>query len=219
MKKIILSIAAGFATLSLGLAIFYTGQFIVSMFQTSEQSNAVETVKAEEIKPQEVSLDELIYPKKSVQTETNEQVTETTEPEDESDKYGFDPTGEYYLIGGAKKGFQDFDGFYIKTANYKDDPETGSWIQEAITPEGYLYNEAGKELKFVRLFISEKHISFETVSNKGISYRFEGKFIEGKEVKYNDEKDYAVIEGWLIKIENGKDIARRIAHFGYVSGC
>ena len=74
-------------------------------------------------------------------------------------------------------------------------------------------------MKFVRLFISEKHISFETVSKKGISYRFEGKFIEGKEVKYNDEKDYAVIEGWLIKIENGKDIARRIAHYGYWEGC
>ena len=195
MKKIILSIVAGFVTLSFGLAVFYSGQILVSMFQTAEQ-NTIETVKVEEIEPQVIPVEELVYPK-FAGTATAEgnapakaQETETNTSKERSETFVFEPTGEYYLIGGSNKTFQDLDGLYIKTANYKDDPNTGSWIPEAITPEGYIYNEDGKEMKFVRLFISNTHLAFETVSKNGISYRFEGKFIEGKEVKYDGETDY-----------------------------
>ena len=112
MKKIIISIAAGFATLSLGLAIFYTGQFIVSMFQTSEE-NAIETVKVEEIEPQVIPVEELIYPKPA-QTETNEQETETTEPEDESEFTASIRPANIISSAAQKKDFKTSKGFISK---------------------------------------------------------------------------------------------------------
>ena len=218
MKKSILCFAAGLTALALGLGIFYAGEFLVSFFQNSEQET-IETVKAEENAPKEIPVEELIFPKASAKAETEETKAETEDQTDESIAYGFDPSGEYYLIGGLNKSFEEMHGLFIKTMEYKDDPETKQWIQEAVTPEGNIYNKAGKELKFVRLFISEKHISFETASKNGISYRFEGKFVENKEVEYNGETDAAVIEGILIKLKNGKEIVRRIAHYGEVLGC
>lgn len=218
LKKIILCFAAGLTALSLGLGIFYAGEFLVSIFQTSE-TKTIETVKTEEIAPKEIPVEEIIYPNNYPKIETEEPKAETNEQTDESIAYGFDPSGEYYLIGGADKGFEEMQGLYIKTMEYKDDPDTKQWVQNAVMPEGNIYNEAGKELKFARLFISEKHISFETVSKNEISYRFEGKFVENKEVKYNGETDAAVIEGFLIKLKNGREIVRRIAHYGEVLGC
>ncbi|CAN5861040.1 hypothetical protein BH20ACI4_BH20ACI4_14680 [soil metagenome] len=218
LRKFLLCFAAGVTALSLGLAVFYAGEYLVSIFQTSERE-IVETKIIPAVEPERITVEELIYPKLSAQVEPKEQETEPKEQEDESDIYGFDPGGEYYLIGGANKRFYNFDGFFIKTMKYGADPETDRWMQEAITPEGYTYKEAGKELKFVRLFISEKHIAFETESESGISYRFEGKFVEGKEVEYKGETDYAVIEGFLIKLKNGREIVRRVAHYGQVSGC
>jgi hypothetical protein len=209
LKKFILCFAAGLTALSLGLGVFYAGEFLVSIFQTSEtvEAKAIETVE-----PEKIPVEELIYPKISAQTEDTKQKSEDKVHE-------FDPTGEYYLIGGGEKQFQDFDGFYIKSMNFEEDFSANLWIQESNLPEGYLFNEAGKKLKFNRFFVTEQQIYFETVSKNGISYRFEGKFIEAKEVEYKDGKEWAHIEGYLIKLRNGNEIVQRIAHYTIYPGC
>ncbi len=209
LKKLLLCFAAGLTALSLGLGIFYAGEFLVSIFQTNE---TVEIVKTVAVEPQMVPVEDLIYPK--VTTEADKEETK-----EESEDSKFDPTGEYYLIGGADKQFQEFYGLYIKTMDFEEDFDTNRLIQESNLPDGYIFKDAGKELRFNRFFSADKQIYFQTVSKNGISYRFEGRFIEPKEVEYKGEKEWAHIEGYLIKLENGNVIVQRIAYYTHYSGC
>lgn len=209
IKKILLCFAAGLTALSLGLGIFYAGEFVVSMFQTNEKVEIVETVAVE---PQIVPVGDLIYPQQPVQIEPKEEENESNDEE-------FDPTGNYALIGDAGKGFQNYNWFRINVLDYEQDPETDRWVYKSTIPKGYMFNEAEEELKFVRLFISEKHIAFETERKNGISYRFEGNFIKEKEVEYDGDIYNANVEGVLIKLKNGKEIVRQKRYFNHFIGC
>jgi len=84
-----------------------------------------------------------------------------------------------------------------------------------IPPKGYVFTS--KEFKFTRINIAGKQISFETQMKKGISYQFAGKFAD--EPKATDEKDYPELIGRLIKMRDGKKIAKSKVSFGIMCGC
>ena len=59
-KRLLICFAAGLTALGVGLGIFYAGEFVVSIFQTKEKVEIVETVAVE---PERFSVEELTYPK------------------------------------------------------------------------------------------------------------------------------------------------------------
>lgn len=217
MKKIIISIAAGFATLSFGLAIFYAGQFLVSMFQTQEVET-VEVIPKVAVESKQITIDELFHPKPVVINE----VIEETETQTEDKNYEFNPDGHYYIIG-EQKGFEDITHFCISTVDYSKAAEESndSYENYRIPPTGHL--EQDKEFNFTRVALAYKKIAFETETKNGISFEFTGEFIDGEEVKYKTSDgetytDYAVLKGTLIKKRKGKKIAESKVEFGE-GGC
>lgn len=204
MKKIILSIAAGFTALGLGLGIFYAGDFIVSMFQSPE-TEMVQLVPNVSVKPKEIPIEELVYPKPVFTTQENERL----EDQSENEKFEFSAQGEYYIIGNKPTDFEEIHALIITTTDYLKATAENDF-DDAILPEGYI--ETKKEFNFTRIKIANKKISFITETKKGISYEFIGEFIEGEKITYAtnygfDQTDYAVLKGILIKKRNGKKIA------------
>ena len=215
MKKFILCFAAGLTALSLGLGIFYTGQYLVSSFQSSEQETGVKTNRTELVEPAKIPVEELIYPKPVVV----EQKFEETEKEAAKENYEFYPGGSYYIIGDAPKGFENCKYFTIETSKLVTDSD-GSYIDGfPIPPKGYFTLGNEKEIAFTHLSIANKEIAFETERKGGISYQFVGKFIGGEELEIGDYTYYVVLIGKLTKLKNGKKISEQEVKFGVEDSC
>ena len=80
-----------------------------------------------------------------------------------------------------------------------------------------------KRFEFSWLNIANKRISFVTQSKKGVSYQFDGKFVE-EEIKLKDENDEeytekVVLKGRLTKWRDGKKIAESKVKFSELFGC
>jgi hypothetical protein len=210
-----LRLAAAVAALVLGISVFSIGQYFQSDFQTKEQkTESVAPVKSEPLK-----IDELIYPPRKTKQAEMPVVdqTETTEDSKKETEYEFDAGGDYYIIGDLPKGFKDFDTLSITTKDYENASKENNWEGVSIPPKGYILMK--KEFKFVRINIADKQIAFVTGTRKGISYKFVGKFIAEEEIKLGEYSDYAVIEGSIIKMHDGKKIAESKVKLGVVHGC
>jgi hypothetical protein len=197
-----------------GLGIFNLGQYFQSVFQTKQQK--IES--AAPVKNEQIRIEELIYPPRNVEevkTPISEQTVTNTESEEKAE-YEFDAGGDYYIIGDLPKGFKDFDTLSITTKNYESVSEENNSQGISIPPEGFVLTK--KEFKFARINIADKQIAFKTETKKGISYKFVGKFIN-EEIKLGEYSDYAVIEGSIIKMHDGKKIAESKVKLGAVHGC
>ena len=159
MKKIIISIVAGFATLSLGLAIFYAGQFLVSMFQTQEVE-AVELIPKTTVETKQITIKELFHPKPVIK---NEEIEET-ETNTEDENFEFIAEGNYYLVGDDTKRIEDFFEISITTRDYSKSSPKNNYDYVDIPPEGYV--ETMKKFKFVRINIADKQIAFHNGNKK-----------------------------------------------------
>lgn len=210
-----LRLAVAVAAFVFGISIFGVGQYFQSVFQTKQQK--IES--AAPVKVEQITIEELIYPPRNVEevkTPISEQTVSNTESEEKAE-YKFDAGGDYYIIGDLPKGFKDFDTLSITTKNYESASKENNWQGISIPPEGFVLTK--KEFKFARINIADKQIAFKTETKKGISYRFVGKFIDEEEIKLGEYSDYAVIEGSIIKMHDGKKIAESKVKLGVVHGC
>ena len=207
--------AVAVATFLFGISIFFAGQFFQKIFSAKEQK----IEPSAQLKADPVAVENLVYPPKLMLLETP--VIEQAENKDNAEQeneYEFDATGDYYLIGSTPKGFEDFENLMIETRDYENVSEENNWLGAPIPPKGRAYLGWEKRLELVRLNIANKQISFETEKKNGISFQFIGKFIDGEKIEMEEYTDYAVLEGKLIKVKNGKKIAERNVKFGQ-GGC
>ncbi len=215
IKIYLLRLAVAVAAFIFGISIFSVERYFQFVYQTKQQK--IES--AEPVKVEQIRIEELIYPPrdvKEVKTPVSEQTVANTGSEEKTD-YEFDAGGDYYIIGDLPKGFKDFDTLSIKTTDYKNASEENNWEGVSIPPEGFVLTK--KEFKFVRINIADKQIAFKTGTRKGISYEFIGKFIDEEEIKLGEYSEYAVIEGSIIKMSDGKKIAESKVKLGAVHGC
>jgi hypothetical protein len=139
------------------------------------------------------------------------------EPEEEPEDWA--ETGDYYIIGEKSKGFEDFEWLSVVTREYNE--KLGKVV--AVKPNGSAVTEK-QEFKFSWINLTGKRISFITKSRKGVSYQFDGKFIEAEEIKQKtpsgDEYTIeAVLQGRLTKWRNGVKIAEAKVKLAISHGC
>jgi hypothetical protein len=73
-------------------------------------------------------------------------------------------------------------------------------------------------LRFKSLSVSRSGLTFMTVPRKGISYSFKGRFLRGGTFAAQDLQENPVLEGTLIKLNQGKPVAEAKLKFTYFGG-
>jgi len=131
-------------------------------------------------------------------------VSETEKKDEDETDYADYPDGEYYIIGELPKGFKDFDSLIVQTTDYSLASAENNYKEVQIAPKGYVY--AKQKFDFRRIAVSRKRLSFETVTIKGVSYKFVGKFVE-ETIDMGEYMEHVELEGDLIKMRDGKKIA------------
>ncbi len=219
LQKIILCVAVALTAFGASLGLLEIGNYLRTAFQPLKV----------EIKPPEPIVSPVYAPeripefKPPVFTPVAE-ADPAEEPEEEPFDYG--EGGDYYIIGdkpngyGKKpKGFADLDYLSITTSDW--DKKSEKVVR--VKPSGSIVTP-NKEFKFSWIDITGKRISLVTQTRKGISYQFDGKFIEEEEVKVKDEngEDYTetvVLKGRLTKWRNGVKIAEAKVKLAMSHGC
>lgn len=207
IQKFILCVAVALTAFGASLGLLEIGNYIRTAF---------EPLKVE-IKPLELIQPTYYFPPQIPDFQQPAVVpTEESEPEEEPEDWG--KTGDYYIIGERPKGFEDFEFLIVNTHKWDDKNDK----VVAVKPNGELRME--KEFNFSWLNITGKRISLGTRERKGISYRFDGRFIKAQEVKYESEDgeeytDEAFLKGRLTKWRNGIKIAEAKVKLGIYHGC
>jgi hypothetical protein len=77
----------------------------------------------------------------------------------------------------------------------------------------------GKTLRYKTLTVKRDNFTFTTVTLRGVSYSFSGKFLKGG-IFYTSDLDETVpvLEGTLTKFRGGQKIAEANLSFGYFGG-
>lgn len=209
LQKIILCVAAGLTAFGASVGLLEIGRWCAAAFAP---------LKIELRKPELLSAP-VVYPqnipdfKLPADTPPAEETAAAEEPED------WGENGYYYIIGDAPKGFEDFAHLELRTHEWDEKLEK----PVAAKPRGELWTEEN-EFKLSWLNLTGRRISLITRERKGVSYQFDGKFIEAETVKYkykNGEENYddAFLKGRLTKWRNGKKIAEANVKFGIHHGC
>jgi hypothetical protein len=81
---------------------------------------------------------------------------------------------------------------------------------------GHIETRAGTDFKFTAISVSREKITFTTRSVRGISYKFQGRFLTDKPTKA--PSDEVVLEGTLVKLQRGKQIASANIRLTYFPG-
>lgn len=131
----------------------------------------------------------------------------------DAESCGFDETGDYGLLEENPKGFEDFQTLSVVTRVYSEKYPDGI----AVAPTGSLVMTSN-EYKFSVTNIIGRRISFVTQTKKGVSYQFDGKFVE-KVQPTDEETDYPELKGRLTKWRNGVKIAEAKLKLGEMCGC
>lgn len=205
LRKYLVRTVVGATAFLFGLGIFTTWQYART---APEKAARIELIAASE-NSSPVAFKSIIELPNPLATEN---IAETkSEPSTEESE--FDAEGYYYISGDNQpKGFEDFENFNITNKDYKTEIEDD--YGKLIAPEGYVQTK--KELNFNKISIGSNQIRFETERVKGISYSFEGEFIETRRFIYLEpEETEKVLKGVLIKKRNGKKIAEAEVDFGW----
>ena len=147
-----------------------------------------------------------------------------SEPVEEAEPEVWGNTGDYYIVDEKPKGFEDFETLAIidrqwdekaeKVVSIKPEGQIGIWLEK---------QEKIKEFSYSRINITGKRLSLATQTKKGVSYQFDGKFVE-QEITLEDEngEEYTVtvyLKGRLSKWRDGKKIAEAKVRFSISHGC
>jgi hypothetical protein len=129
-------------------------------------------------------------------------------PAGTEDYYLFD--GDFYIVNDRPEAFEDFEALFIETGDFfaatknKDD-------FLAAEPTGFIFTD--RKYNFKTISLGNKKLSFETEAVDGISYKFNGSYIEDELTQEGDYAAHSLIEGILTKLRNGKKIAEMKAKF------
>ncbi len=116
----------------------------------------------------------------------------------------FEFDGYYVISGTAPRGFE----------NLADVPQQISGNTKSAY--GHIETRAGTDFKFTTISVSREKITFTTRSIRGVSYKFQGRFLTDKPTKA--PADEVVLEGTLVKLQTGKQIASADIRLTYFPG-
>jgi len=120
---------------------------------------------------------------------------------------GFNPDGGYNVFGENPKGFEDVSQLLIFRSLRGRKPLFPSALQIYIRS-----SHKDIEYRFVASVITRNKFTFTTASIRGVSYRFEGRFLFDQPYQVDNKP---AIEGQLSKYKNGAKVAEgKIAFTG-----
>jgi hypothetical protein len=209
LQKLILCAAIALTAFGASLGLLEIGRYAVTAF---------EPLKVE-VKPLEPMQKPFVYPPRirdaapPVLTTTAEN---EPEPEEEPEDWG--ETGDYYIVDEKPKGFKDFETLSIVDREYNE--KLAKVV--SVKPNGSVVTE-NKEFKFSWININGKRISLVTQTKKGVSYQFDGNFVD-EEIKLenDDGEEYTetvYLKGRLTKWRDGKKIAEAKVRMSISHGC
>src|SRR5215217_1141801 len=121
----------------------------------------------------------------------------------------FDPDGSFWLHESTPRpaGFSDFSGINLNTKRLRRLPSPGLQLNN------------GTSYRFKTLNVKRDNFTFTTMSIRGVSYSFAGKFLKGGVYASGILDDETpVLEGTLTKFRDGKKIAEANLKFVYFGG-
>lgn len=119
----------------------------------------------------------------------------------------FDPDGTFWIVGQPPDGFSDFSGINLNAKRSRR-------LNTAGVDE-----RDGRHFSYKTLVVRREKFVFTTVTVRGASYSFTGRFLRGgvfQEAVLDDEKP--VLEGTLQKFVAGKKVAEAQLKFSYFGG-
>ena len=116
-----------------------------------------------------------------------------------SNRKGFNPDGGYDAFGEAPAGFEHINRLYI----FRNSGKRKSRFQSSLESFNRA-TEKSVEYRFVASLITRNKFTFATASIRGVSYRFEGRFLFDQPTQLDDRP---TIEGQMSKYKNGVKVA------------
>lgn len=203
LQKIILCAATALAAFGFSLGLFELAGYIRTTFQPAKTEFQIK-------KP--IPPSPVVYQPPVVET-TQPEITppETSVSEEVCE---WNETGDYGLLDDNPKGFEDFQTLSIVTRVYSEKYPNGI----AVKPQGSVQTSK-REFKFTWINITGKRISFVTEAKNGVSYQFDGKFVDNDQPSDEDYEGVMILKGRLTKWLNGKKIAEAKVEFVEMCGC
>ncbi len=208
LKKLTLGILAAVAAFILGISAYAAAGFALSFVPTRAAKPEVFERATPNIQhaPETQTPGEPIF----VGPSADEDTADGGQYSDE-----FDPAGEYYLdLETVPNAFADIDYLQIETHDYGHDSDDNP-TSSPIAPKGFILTK--KALRFDRIAIGGKEITFQTATVKGVSYKFTGSFLTTDYCE--SDGDMPDLKGRLIKIKDNKWAAEMVAEFYVSCGC
>jgi hypothetical protein len=200
--------------LVLGLAWVGVYNFFLKQSLNPQSGDFYKTVRVAEVETNEFDIND----PDSVLPIDFEEDKLTSPHEDENNPKYFDPEG-YYSFERPTKGFEDF--FYIAVKNKNFDlPAEDERYGEEMPPRGHIILRVAETseveyIDFQTIEIADGKMSFETISQNGMTYEFAGEFlIKGN--FYTLDEDTPVLKGILIKKKNGRTVAKSDFTFRWI---
>ncbi len=214
LQKIILCVAVALTAFGASLGLLEIGNYIRTAFQPLK----AEVKPIEPIVPPVYAPERIPEFKPPVFTPTAE-ADPADEPEAEPEDWGV--TGDYYILGDNPKGFYDFRNISIWDREYSE--KLGKVV--SVKPDGIINigNTGNKEFNITWINITSRRISLVTQAKRGISYQFDGKFVEEEtKLKTTTGEEYSEdvhLKGRLTKWRNGVKIAEAKVKLAVYHGC
>jgi hypothetical protein len=118
----------------------------------------------------------------------------------------FDPDGSFWIHGNPPPEFSDFDSINLNAKKLRH-----------LNPAGLLIRDT--HYRYKTLNVKRDNFTFTTMSVRGISYSFSGRFLKGGVFAHGDLDDETpVLEGTLTKFRDGKKVAEANLKFVYFGG-
>ena len=121
----------------------------------------------------------------------------------------FDPDGSFWLKDGTTPPteFSDFSAINLNAKRLRRLPSAGVQLNNGTT------------YRFKTLNVKRDNFTFTTLTLRGVSYSFAGKFLKGGVYAAGDLNDETpVLEGTLTKFRDGKKVAEANLKFVYFGG-
>lgn len=203
VNRVLVGVPVFFFSLTVGIAVFSVAAAVASYLRTEQ----IPDVKAQaSALPSSSAQAQLADPSKD--ESDAEEATKDQVPEYEwSGVYAFDTES-------LPKAFRGLGYMEVNLYDFEKIGEDGEYGVR-IPPKGYLLAET--EFKFKRIAVAGKHISFQTETVNGVSYRFTGEYLA---LDYCETGGATPdVSGELIKIVNGRWAAAMKAKLYEECGC
>jgi hypothetical protein len=121
----------------------------------------------------------------------------------------FNPSGDYHPVNPPADGSESFTHFDLEVRRRKG--KLVAWGD---------VRGVGTQYKFASVFVTEERLRFTTVRVRGVSYSFDGRFLDGGDFPGRfTGQGLVMLEGTLTKYQGGKKVAEVSSPFTYYPGC